>query len=72
MDASPVFRNAGISYLHIPATDPQQSARFYEACFGWKIGGTVERETYPEGDLLVATFRDPAGNVVGSWQRSTP
>jgi predicted enzyme related to lactoylglutathione lyase len=119
MDASPIFRRAGISYLHIPATDPQQSARFYEACFGWKIGGTaddpsfedgtghvighwvtdlkpvgaagvipyvyvdrvddilvkvkanggtVERDPYPEGDLLVTTFCDPAGNVVGAWQ----
>ncbi len=34
-------------------------------------GGAVERETYPEGDLLVATFRDPAGNVVGAWQQGT-
>jgi hypothetical protein len=24
---------------------------------------------YPEGDLRVATFRDPAGNVIGVWQR---
>jgi hypothetical protein len=22
---------------------------------------------YPEGDLWVATFRDPAGNVLGIW-----
>jgi predicted enzyme related to lactoylglutathione lyase len=32
-------------------------------------GGEVVREPYPEGDLSVATFRDPAGNVVGVWQR---
>jgi len=31
-------------------------------------GGHVVREPYPEGDLRVATFRDPAGNVVGIWQ----
>jgi uncharacterized protein len=31
-------------------------------------GGTVEHEPYPEGDLWVATFRDPAGNVIGVWQ----
>jgi hypothetical protein len=31
-------------------------------------GAEVVAETYPEGDLLVATFRDPAGNVVGIWQ----
>jgi predicted enzyme related to lactoylglutathione lyase len=32
-------------------------------------GGTVILEPYPEGDLWVATFRDPAGNVLGVWQR---
>ena len=32
-------------------------------------GGAVATAPYPEGDLWVATFRDPAGNVVGVWQR---
>jgi predicted enzyme related to lactoylglutathione lyase len=32
-------------------------------------GGAVVTAPYPEGDLWVATFRDPAGNVVGVWQR---
>jgi predicted enzyme related to lactoylglutathione lyase len=115
-----VFRPAGISYLHIPATDPQGSARFYAAVFGWSIrdhpehpsftdgsghvigafvtdrpaapeagvlpyiyvtsvddalsqvtehGGSVAMAPYPEGDLWVATFRDPAGNVLGVWQQ---
>jgi predicted enzyme related to lactoylglutathione lyase len=32
-------------------------------------GGAVVDEPYPEGDLWVATFRDPAGNVIGVWQR---
>jgi len=32
-------------------------------------GGAVVTEPYPEGDLWVATFRDPAGNVLGAWQR---
>jgi predicted enzyme related to lactoylglutathione lyase len=32
-------------------------------------GGAVVEAPYPEGDLRVATFRDPAGNVVGVWQR---
>lgn len=31
-------------------------------------GGEVVEEPYPEGNLRVATFRDPAGNVVGAWQ----
>src|SRR6266700_582340 len=44
-----------------------------------RIDDTLERITahgrelvtpaYPEGDLWVATFRDPAGNVLGVWQR---
>lgn len=33
-------------------------------------GGEVVTAPFPEGDLLVATFRDPAGNVVGVWQRA--
>jgi predicted enzyme related to lactoylglutathione lyase len=31
-------------------------------------GGQIVREPYPEGDLWVATFRDPAGNLMGVWQ----
>ena len=31
-------------------------------------GGEVVKAPYPEGDLWVATFRDPAGNVLGVWQ----
>jgi predicted enzyme related to lactoylglutathione lyase len=32
-------------------------------------GGAIVAAPYPEGDLWVATFRDPAGNVVGVCQR---
>lgn len=32
-------------------------------------GGEVVEAPYPEGDLWVATFRDPVGNVIGTWQR---
>ena len=35
-------------------------------------GGAVLTAPYPEGDLSVAVFRDPAGNVLGIWQRATP
>jgi uncharacterized protein len=31
-------------------------------------GGEVVKPPYPEGDLWVATFRDPAGNLMGVWQ----
>jgi predicted enzyme related to lactoylglutathione lyase len=32
-------------------------------------GGETVKPPYPEGDLWVATFRDPAGNVIGIWQQ---
>ena len=115
-----VFRIGGISYLRIPATDPQALAAFYETVFGWstrrdredpafedgtghvighfspehavageggvrpyvfvdnldetlakivEAGGELVTEPYPEGDLWVAVFRDPPGNVLGVWQQ---
>jgi predicted enzyme related to lactoylglutathione lyase len=115
-------RNGGVSYLHIPATDPRRSAEFYAAVFGWTVsgldtarpsfqdgsghvngawvtnqavssepgllpyiyvdeitdtaarieanGGEIVMAPYPEGNLMVGTFRDPAGNVIGLWQES--
>jgi predicted enzyme related to lactoylglutathione lyase len=33
-----------------------------------KQGGEVVEAPYPEGDLWVARFRDPAGNLMGIWQ----
>lgn len=33
------------------------------------VGAEIIKPLYPEGDLWVATFRDPAGNVIGVWQR---
>jgi predicted enzyme related to lactoylglutathione lyase len=119
---SRVFRRAGISYLRIPAMDPQASAAFYHDVFGWPVdaarpdpsfedgsghvighlvrdaavsgeagvrpyvyvesvddtlrrvsghGGAPVEAPYAEGDLRVATFRDPAGNVIGVWQRGS-
>jgi uncharacterized protein len=32
-------------------------------------GGEIRQQPYPEGDLWVATFQDPAGNVIGVWQQ---
>jgi predicted enzyme related to lactoylglutathione lyase len=34
-------------------------------------GGEVVTPPYPEGDLRVAVFRDPAGNVLGVWERAS-
>jgi hypothetical protein len=33
-------------------------------------GGVILVAPYPEGNLRVATFRDPAGNVIGLWQEA--
>jgi predicted enzyme related to lactoylglutathione lyase len=32
------------------------------------LGGAVVKAPYPEGNLWVATVRDPAGNEIGLWQ----
>lgn len=113
-------RHGGLSYLEIPAADPQKSSAFYEHLLGWNVdrsdpaqpkfmdqtghllgrwrtgrtpsreaglvpyiyvdslndtvarvaahGGEVVRAPYAEGDVLVSTVRDPAGNIIGLWQ----
>jgi tRNA (cmo5U34)-methyltransferase len=115
-------RGGGLSYLHIPAADVGESARFYEVVFGWNIrghdtarpsfddgsghvagawisthaisrepgflpyvyvdrvnevverirahGGEIVDDPAPEGNLRIATFRDPAGNLIGLWQET--
>lgn len=47
-----------LTYLEIPATDPQRSARFYEAICGWKIEQRSERD-----------FRlsDDSAHLIGRW-----
>lgn len=35
-------------------------------------GGAIVKAPYPEGNLLVATIRDPAGNLLGLWQAVRP
>jgi predicted enzyme related to lactoylglutathione lyase len=118
-DEPRVFRPGGVSYLRIPAPDPQQAAAFYRAVFDWTVdsnrddpsfedgtghvighfikelpvagaagvrpyvfvesvgdtldrvavhGGELATAPYREGELSVATFRDPAGNEIGVWQ----
>ena len=34
------------------------------------LGGEIVKTPYKEGNLKVATFRDPSGNLLGIWQRS--
>jgi uncharacterized protein len=51
-------RAGGVSYLHIPAVDPKQSAMFYEHVFGWSVDGH---------DTNRPSFRDGTGHVAGAW-----
>jgi uncharacterized protein len=55
--------DAGIRpYVHVDSVDETLERVAAQS------GEQVEAP-YREGDLRVATFRDPAGNVVGIWQR---
>ena len=54
----PVFRAGGISYLRVPATDPQASAAFYETVFGWTV----------RGDRPDPAFEDGSGHVIGHFR----
>jgi predicted enzyme related to lactoylglutathione lyase len=51
-----VFRVGAISYLRVSAPDPQRTAAFYEAVFGWKV-----RTDRPD-----PSFEDGAGHVIGA------
>jgi predicted enzyme related to lactoylglutathione lyase len=114
-----IARPGGVSYLRIPARDVTESAEFYRAVFGWRLGGSPDApsfsdgtghvighwrtdlpavgeagvvpyiyvtsladtlhtatghgaelvtQPYPEGNLRIATIRDPAGNLIGIWE----
>lgn len=34
-------------------------------------GGEIVADPFPEGQLTIATFRDPAGNTLGLWHDTT-
>ncbi|HVE91443.1 MAG TPA: VOC family protein [Actinomycetota bacterium] len=119
----PEFVHGKVSYMQIPASDPEQLGGFYQKVFGWSLrgsgghvsfsdasdeligafvtdlqsvgepgllpyisvddihqgvaaieahGGEMVKRPYrepadAEDGLWVATFRDPAGNVMGIW-----
>jgi predicted enzyme related to lactoylglutathione lyase len=50
-----VFRPDGISYLRVPAKDPQTSAAFYRDVFGWTVDAAR-----PD-----PSFEDGSGHVIG-------
>ena len=74
-----VARTGGISYLRVPAGDTRGEAGIRPYMYVERVdaaleriaaaGGAVVTEPYEEGTLWVATFRDPAGNVLGLWQQ---
>jgi predicted enzyme related to lactoylglutathione lyase len=59
----PVGKDAGVRpYIYVERIDEslgQVTAH----------GGEVTVPPYAEGDLWVALFRDPAGNIIGVWQQ---
>src|SRR2546421_5768239 len=62
--AQPVAGEGGMRpYVYVERVDDTLDKAVAE-------GGKVVTPPYPEGDLRVATFRDPAGNVIGVWQRA--
>jgi predicted enzyme related to lactoylglutathione lyase len=61
----PVAGEAGVRpYVYVESVDETLAKMVAQ-------GGEVVTAPYPEGDLVVATFRDPSGNVVGVWQQAT-
>ena len=59
MAQSTVFRPGGVSYLRIPAPDPQRTATFYAAVFGWTV----------DNDRENPSFADGSGHVIGHFMR---
>lgn len=54
-----VFRPDSVSYLHLPAPDPDEAASFYAAVFSWQV-----RHSDPGGH---PAFTDGSGHVIGHW-----
>ncbi len=66
VDEQPVAGDAGLRpYVYV------DDVRETLARIGAR-GGEVLREPSAEGDLTVAIFADPAGNVLGIWQFGSP
>ena len=69
-DSNPLARHGGLSYLHIPARDPEQSAKFYEHVLGWNIEARgAGNFRFASGDgLLIGGFgTDAPGSGFVPW-----
>jgi uncharacterized protein len=62
-DQAPAGEAGVRPYVFVTSVDETLAAALRE-------GGEAVTPPYPEGNLRVATLRDPAGNVIGVWQRS--
>jgi uncharacterized glyoxalase superfamily protein PhnB len=75
-DASGLLSGAWVGD-HLSAAEPGLLPYIYVADIDETValivahGGAIVTEPYPEGLLTVATFRDPAGNVIGLWHDTT-
>ena len=66
MSDLPVAGNAGVRpYVYV-----DNVAETLDHALGH--GAEIATAPYPEGNLTVATFRDPAGNEIGVWQQGAP
>ena len=63
VEDNPLARHGHLSYLEIPATDPQASAAFYEAVFGWRV------ERRDDGRF---SFTETTGALIGRWVTDRP
>ena len=62
MPELPVAGESGvIPYVYVESVDGTLEAAVAR-------GGDIATRPYAEGNLRVATFRDPAGNLIGVWQ----
>lgn len=62
---TPIFRPAGISYLRVPAQDPQATALFYEQVFGWRVDTNRSEPSFEDGTGHVIGHFVPDGAAAG-------
>ena len=61
--ANPLARHGGLSYLEVPAAEPERSAEFYARVAGWKIDRRAEMDY---------RFSDGAGLLLGRFVIDRP
>ena len=59
--------NGRICYLEIPATDPEQSAKFYHDVFGW-----ILRRHHDDGSIAFDDSDEKGRCVSGMWVTGRP